>query len=194
MRTMNKNDIEITVSTMEDIANTSFPSWDELPEFELYMDQVIAIVNRYMGNMADLMHDEKIITQAMINNYVKNKLIPPPVKKRYSKIHIAALLIICSCKQSMNISSIMAFLDFESNEKMRVCYQNFLINRNSVIQEMKTLIDTKVKTIDKDQSAELIRMAQKSALRSGYYKIFAQKMLDLFNEDDIKEETEHKKK
>ncbi|MEE1024480.1 MAG: DUF1836 domain-containing protein [Acutalibacteraceae bacterium] len=191
---MNKNDIEITVSTMEDIANTSFPSWDELPEFELYMDQVIAIVNRYMGNMADLMHDEKIITQAMINNYVKNKLIPPPVKKRYSKIHIAALLIICSCKQSMNISSIMAFLDFESNEKMRVCYQNFLINRNSVIQEMKTLIDTKVKTIDKDQSAELIRMAQKSALRSGYYKIFAQKMLDLFNEDDIKEETEHKKK
>ena len=191
---MNKNDIEITVSTMEDIANTSFPSWDELPEFELYMDQVIAIVNRYMGNMADLMHDEKIITQAMINNYVKNKLIPPPVKKRYSKIHIAALLIICSCKQSMNISSIMAFLDFESNEKMRVCYQNFLINRNSVIQEMKTLIETKVKTIDKDQSAELIRMAQKSALRSGYYKIFAQKMLDLFNEDDIKEETEHKKK
>ena len=88
----------------------------------------------------------------------------------------------------------MAFLDFESNEKMRACYQNFLINRNSVIQEMKTLIDTKVKTIDKDQSAELIRMAQKSALRSGYYKIFAQKMLDLFNEDDIKEETEHKKK
>ena len=158
------------------------------------MDQVIAIVNRYMGNMADLMNDEKIITQAMINNYVKNKLIPPPIKKRYSKIHIAALLIICSCKQSMNISSIMAFLDFESDETMKVCYENFLANRNSVIQEMKKLIDSKVKTIDKDQTAELIRMAQKSALRSGYYKIFAQKMLDLFNEDDAQEEAEHKKK
>lgn len=191
---MNKNDIEKAVSTMEDIANTSFPKWDELPEFELYMDQVIAIVNRYMGNMADLMNDENIITQAMINNYVKNKLIPPPIKKRYSKIHIAALLIICSCKQSMNISSIMAFLDFESDETMKVCYENFLANRNSVIQEMKKLIDTKVKTIDKDQTAELIRMAQKSALRSGYYKIFAQKMLDLFNEDDAQEEAEHKKK
>lgn len=191
---MNKNDIEKAVSTMEDIANTSFPKWDELPEFELYMDQVIAIVNRYMGNMADLMNDENIITQAMINNYVKNKLIPPPIKKRYSKIHIAALLIICSCKQSMNISSIMAFLDFESDETMKVCYENFLANRNSVIQEMKKLIDTKVKTIDKDQTSELIRMAQKSALRSGYYKIFAQKMLDLFNEDDAQEEAEHKKK
>ena len=191
---MNKNDIEKAVSTMEDIANTSFPKWDELPEFELYMDQVIAIVNRYMGNMADLMNDENIITQAMINNYVKNKLIPPPIKKRYSKIHIAALLIICSCKQSMNISSIMAFLDFESDETMKVCYENFLANRNSVIQEMKKLIDTKVKTIVKDQTAELIRMAQKSALRSGYYKIFAQKMLDLFNEDDAQEEAEHKKK
>ena len=191
---MNKNDIEKAVSTMEDIANTSFPKWDELPEFELYMDQVIAIVNRYMGNMADLMNDVNIITQAMINNYVKNKLIPPPIKKRYSKIHIAALLIICSCKQSMNISSIMAFLDFEIDETMKVCYENFLANRNSVIQEMKKLIDTKVKTIDKDQTAELIRMAQKSALRSGYYKIFAQKMLDLFNEDDAQEEAEHKKK
>lgn len=191
---MNKNDIEKAVSTMEDIANTSFPKWDELPEFELYMDQVIAIVNRYMGNMADLMNDENIITQAMINNYVKNKLIPPPIKKRYSKIHIAALLIICSCKQSMNISSIMAFLDFESDETMKVCYENFLANRNSVIQEMKKLIDSKVKTIDKNQTAELIRMAQKSALRSGYYKIFAQKMLDLFNEDDAQEEAEHKKK
>ena len=191
---MNKNDIEKAVSTMEDIAYTSFPKWDELPEFELYMDQVIAIVNRYMGNMADLMNDENIITQAMINNYVKNKLIPPPIKKRYSKIHIAALLIICSCKQSMNISSIMAFLDFENDETMKVCYENFLANRNSVIQEMKKLIDSKVKTIDKDQTAELIRMAQKSALRSGYYKIFAQKMLDLFNEDDAQEEAEHKKK
>ena len=80
---MNKNDIEITVSTMEDIANTSFPSWDELPEFELYMDQVIAIVNRYMGNMADLMHDEKIITQAMINNYVK--AYPSPCKEEIFK-------------------------------------------------------------------------------------------------------------
>ena len=64
----------------------------------------------------------------------------------------------------------------------------------TVNNAMKKLIDTKVKTIDKDQTAELIRMAQKSALRSGYYKIFAQKMLDLFNEDDAQEEAEHKKK
>lgn len=51
------------------------PAWDELPTLELYMDQVVIILNDYLGMYAA--GEDKTVTQAMINNYVKQKLIPP---------------------------------------------------------------------------------------------------------------------
>ncbi len=69
------------------------PAWNELPTLELYMDQVVIVLNDYLGMYAA--GEDKTVTQAMINNYVKQKLIPPPVKKKYSRVHLALLMIIC---------------------------------------------------------------------------------------------------
>lgn len=64
----------------EDLKELRLPRWEELPELELYMDQVITLVDRYLS---PLMEDEKhqLLSSAMVNNYVKHKLVPPPVKK-----------------------------------------------------------------------------------------------------------------
>lgn len=67
------------------------PRYNELPDIELYMDQLVAYINR---NLAVLQIDGKdVITTAMVNNYVKSKVLMPPVKKRYCKSHIALSLI-----------------------------------------------------------------------------------------------------
>ena len=92
------------------IIKHKLPYWDELPEIDLYMDQVIALMDKYLSfNKTD--EDTKIITNSMINNYVKLGMMPAPVKKRYSREHIAYLIIICSLKQALPISYIKDLIE-----------------------------------------------------------------------------------
>lgn len=80
------------------------PRWHELPDLELYMDQVLSLIGRYLGSYPGF--DGKGLTASMVNNYVKLGAMPPPVKKRYTRTHLAHLLIICILKQSLPIAAI----------------------------------------------------------------------------------------
>lgn len=85
------------------------PKWDELPDIELYMDQVITLMNKYIGGMS--LSNEPVLTSSMINNYVKNDIIPPPVKKKYSRTHLFRLIIICIMKPVLPINDISTLID-----------------------------------------------------------------------------------
>ena len=80
----------------------SLPGWEELPDIELYMDQVVALTNRYLGNQTK----DRMLTPSMVNNYVKMKVMPPPVKKKYSREHLVYLLVICTLKQVLPLSMV----------------------------------------------------------------------------------------
>ena len=119
----------------------TLPSWDQLPQLELYMDQVILLLRQYLS---PLHHgeDDKAITTSIINNYVRMKIIPPPVKKKYSKVHIASLIMICILKQSLSISSIQRMLPEElTEETLQPFYRDFVEQyhavRNSFIQQTR---------------------------------------------------------
>ena len=86
------------------------PAWAELPEIELYMDQVVSIVERALAPLPD--GEGKAVTATMINNYVKQKVLPPPERKRYGPGHLAALFIICILKRVLNMAEIKNLLDF----------------------------------------------------------------------------------
>ena len=82
---------------------------EDIPSLDLYMDQVIALMQKYLDPL--LGHgSDKVITPSMINNYVKQGAIPAPQKKRYGRDHIAQLLIICIFKQIFPIPSIQAIM------------------------------------------------------------------------------------
>lgn len=87
------------------ISSFHIPRWNELPNLDLYLDQLVTILEKYLkdyiGNK-----EETIITKTMINNYVKQGLIKPPRKKKYSRLHIATLFVICILKQIYSISDI----------------------------------------------------------------------------------------
>ena len=87
------------------LSNFHLPRWSELPNLDLYLDQLVTILEKYLkdciGNK-----EETIITKTMINNYVKQGLIKPPRKKKYSRLHIATLIVICILKQIYSISDI----------------------------------------------------------------------------------------
>lgn len=88
----------------------ALPLWDELPSLDLYMDQVVALLNSYLGFLPKEVGMDAVVTAAAVNNYVRKKIMPAPVKKRYSRIHLAYLLMICSLKQSVSISYIQQML------------------------------------------------------------------------------------
>lgn len=89
----------------DEVLKFHIPKWEELPNINLYLDQIVIILEEYLkpyiGNK-----EEKIITKTMINNYVKQELLEPPIKKKYKKEHIAYLFVICILKQVYSISDI----------------------------------------------------------------------------------------
>lgn len=87
------------------IVKHKIPYWEDLPEIDLYMDQVIALMDKYLSfHKTD--ENSGVVTHSMINNYVKLGIMPAPVKKKYSREHIAYLIMICTLKQCLPISEI----------------------------------------------------------------------------------------
>lgn len=103
------------------------PAWEQLPSIELYMDQVIALLTDYLSFLPKEDDPDAIVTAAAINNYVRKKVMPPPVKKRYSRIHLAYLVMICSLKQCVTIPYIQQMLPITlSEEEVHAVYNAFV--------------------------------------------------------------------
>lgn len=96
---------EIATEFEKGIDNFHLPRSTELPELDFYMDQVISIMEKHLY-LLSIDGSAKFITPAMINNYVKLGIIPPPHKKRYTKEHICYLFIICTLKSVIPIPSV----------------------------------------------------------------------------------------
>ena len=81
-----------------------------IPEIDLYMDQVTTFMD---SNLKDSKryNADKILTKTMINNYAKNNLLPPPLKKKYSKEHILVLIFIYYLKNILTINDIQTLLE-----------------------------------------------------------------------------------
>lgn len=78
---------------------------DEIPKVELYAEQVTTFMDRYLSGYKRS-DEDKTLTKTMINNYTKNDLLPPPVKKRYNADHIILLIIIYYMKNVISIGDI----------------------------------------------------------------------------------------
>lgn len=100
------------------------PAWEELPRLELYMDQVVSLLKEYLAYLAD--QEENFITPMMINSYVKQKYIPPPVKKRYSRQHLACLIMFCIFKQTLSVADAAELLPQGGGEEVERTYKRFV--------------------------------------------------------------------
>ena len=95
---------------LNDLNNFSFKSFEQLPDLELYMDQVVTFLEKqlYIFQTSTL---DKQITPSMINNYVKGEVLPAPKSKKYSKEHLALIEEICTLKQVLSIAEVKQILD-----------------------------------------------------------------------------------
>lgn len=108
----------MTIST-DDLLNSIMESFDrighvrseDIPNIDLYMDQVTTFMEQHMRATTRNPEEDKILTKTMINNYAKNDLLPPPVKKKYSKEHVLVLIFIYYFKGILSIGDIQALLN-----------------------------------------------------------------------------------
>lgn len=94
---------------LEEMARLDYIKPEDIPEIDLYMDQVTTFMESQLLTTKRVPED-KIMTKTMINNYTKNKLLPPPVKKKYTKDHMYLLIFIYYFKSIMSMADIQKLL------------------------------------------------------------------------------------
>lgn len=102
---------------LEQLAQIDYIKPGEIPNIDLYMDQVTTFMDAHLAH-AKRYPEDKILTKTMINNYAKNKLLPPPERKKYSKDHMLLLIFIYYFKNILSINDIQSLL-------MPVCERYF---------------------------------------------------------------------
>lgn len=132
------------------------PTWEELPSLELYMDQVIALLTDYLSFLPKEDDLDAIVTAAAINNYVRKKVMPPPVKKRYSRIHLAYLVMICTLKQCVTIPYIQQMIPITLTEQeIHDAYNTFVAqHRTTVLYFVEQMNDQAVSILGKAETAD----------------------------------------
>ena len=90
--------------------------WDQLPDFALYMDQVLS----YMDRQVIRFGDDDALTAAMVNNYTKSGLVPRAEGKKYNREHLAYLTAICILKRVMSARDMDLLLQEELRDRGRI--------------------------------------------------------------------------
>ncbi len=94
---------------LDTITEQGYIAPHEVPDIPLYMDQITTFMDAKLEK-SKRHPDDKILTKTMINNYTKNNLVPPPVKKKYSKEHLLMLIFVYYLKDFLSISDIETLL------------------------------------------------------------------------------------
>jgi len=164
------------------------PEWEELPQIDLYLDQVIALVNQFLGFFVYDPSEEKLLTPSMVNNYVKSKLIPAPVRKKYGRKHIALLLMICTFKQSVSMAAMSRMLPSDDEELIRQEYARFTVSYQRisryVVQQAKASAEP-IFDASRDTGSEVSDLVVGSSIAASFARLLAGKLIALRVPEEI---------
>nr|MDE6663145.1 DUF1836 domain-containing protein [Lachnospiraceae bacterium] len=103
---MTINTEDLLNSIMESLDRIGYIKAEDIPNIDLYMDQVTTFMESRLKSSTRNPGEDKILTKTMINNYAKNDLLPPPVKKKYSRDHVMMLIFIYYNKALQGVNDI----------------------------------------------------------------------------------------
>ena len=144
-------------SILESISRIDYIKPEDLPNIDLYMDQVTTFMEEQLASSKRYPED-KILTKTMINNYAKNNLLPSPEKKRYSREHLLLLIFIYYFKNIMSINDIQVLLGPIAEEffpgngslKLQEVYQEIM---DLELEQIEPLIKDVTKKFNKARSS-----------------------------------------
>ena len=165
---------ENTKKEIQNLINDfSLPRYNDIPNVGLYLEQVVRYVNRYM------ILDGNELTPSMVSNYVKQKLIPGPVKKSYGADAIAYLLFLSYTKMVVPLGDIHFMIDIQKNSYgLPVAYDYFCEEFENLLQYVYGIREKPAQVgCDNTEEKELMR----SALLSIAHKIFLEQYIRILH-------------
>lgn len=150
--TIDNNDL--LNSILASLDRIQYISPEDIPNIDLYMDQVTTFMDKRLRSTARYPGEDKILTKTMINNYAKNDLLPPPLKKKYSKEHVLLLIFIYYYKGVLSINDIQTLLGpitehfFQNGKEFNLesVYREAFSMEDKVLQTLKADVVEKFKT------------------------------------------------
>lgn len=149
-----RNDCYMTIdktdllkSILESLDRIQYIKLEDIPNIDLYMDQVTTFMDKKLKKSTRNQDEDKILTKTMINNYAKNDLLPPPEKKKYHKDHVLLLIFIYYYKGILTINDIRTLLEpvkkdfFQSEDAF---------NLGSIYKELFELEENQIKNMKED--------------------------------------------
>lgn len=142
---------------IEEIAQGGDISISDIPDIELYMDQVTTFIDNKLRYHKRTLKD-KILTKTMINNYTKSKILLPSKNKRYNRQHMILLILIYYLKQILSISDISIlfaplFKNMNSSndgmDYLSSLYNGFLQVKENSTDDMRQILSQKLELISK---------------------------------------------
>ena len=184
---------------------------EDIPNIDLYMDQLTTFMDERLKKTTRYPETDKILTKTMINNYAKNDLLPPPIRKKYSKDHLILLIYIYYYKSILSINDIQTLIE-PLKERFHVSDDELNLSKiyqssyelqgealEPVIEDLKKKYDRALKTftdidVPEDERKKMQMFSFISLLSYDVYvkKLLIEKILDNINKD--KEITKEKKK
>ena len=127
-------------------SNFSYPKWEEIPNIDLYLDQVLLYVNQVCAPISP--DKDKGLTASMVNNYVKHGYLTKPDKKKYQRKQIARLIAITTLKSVFSIQEIAQTLNtLQTQESSDQLYDAFVDYMNHGIDPENPIIQTSCQTV-----------------------------------------------
>ncbi|MHB1394312.1 MAG: DUF1836 domain-containing protein [Clostridia bacterium] len=143
-------------SIMEEIVHGGDISISDIPDIELYMDQVTTFIDNKLGYHKRTLKD-KILTKTMINNYTKSKILLPSKKKRYNRQHMIQLILIYYLKQILSINDINILFEplfknmtssKDGMDYLGNLYNGFLQVKDNSTEDFEKVLSQKLKLIE----------------------------------------------
>lgn len=160
--------------------------WESFPDIGLYMDQIISYMPRQLIHYGE----GDVLTSAMVNNYIKDGLLPRAEGKRYSRIHLAFLTAICVLKQVLTVKEAKRLIAAGTQRKRNTeeLYAYFCR------QLSEALTETAQSLPEDCEKEDLPRLALNLALRSYADRLACQRILDILAEQDHTPEKQPRKR
>ncbi len=153
----------------------SCPLWEQLPAIPLYVDQVLQYLRDSL-QFFERDEEDVLLTNSMINNYVKKDVLPHPEKKKYSREHLAALTVICMLKQVLAIQDIGTLLQGKPMDPE--LYGDFLAAHTGAVSETCRELEESCQR-GADLRREALRLAaEANAKRAAAERILCELALD----------------
>ena len=127
-------------------SNFSYPKWEDIPNIDLYLDQVLLYVNQVCAPVSP--DKDKGLTASMVNNYVKHGYLTKPDKKKYQRKQIARLIAITTLKSVFSIQEIAQTLNtLQTQASSDQLYDAFVDYMNHGIDPENPIVQTSCQTV-----------------------------------------------